>query len=74
MAFDDVFERLPDNAVKPRRKIRVGGIIISPGMIFRRGASFGGVDFTQFLGNELEVEPKEGALMITKIYGQSQPA
>lgn len=68
--FDSVFTVHDDGAVEPRQRIRVGGVTLGPGVRFTRGVSIGGIDFTQFIDRELEVETDKdtGIIIITGIY------
>ncbi|MFH0814492.1 MAG: hypothetical protein V1902_00140 [Candidatus Falkowbacteria bacterium] len=66
--FDSVFERRADGTLIPRQRIRVGGIELGLGVVFRRGVAFGGIDFTQFIGRELDVETDGDILVIKGIY------
>ena len=66
--FDNVFIQHPDGTLEPRQRIRVGGVEFGPGVRFSRGVAFGGVDFTQFIGRDLEVETDGEVLIIKGIY------
>jgi len=41
---------------------------MGPGVTFSKGVAFGGVDFTQFVGHDLEVETDGPILVIKGIY------
>lgn len=66
--FNNVFIQHPNGTLEPRQRIRVGGIEFGPGVKFSRGVSFGGIDFTQFVGRDLEVETNNDVLVIKGIY------
>lgn len=66
--FNSVFIQHPDNSLEPRQQIRVGGVALGPGVKFTRGVSFGGIDFTLFVGRDLEVETEGNTLVIKGIY------
>lgn len=68
--FDSIFIQHPDGSLEPRQRIRVGGVTFGPGVKFNRGVSFGGVDFTNFIGRDFEVETDNSVLVIKGIYGQ----
>lgn len=71
MTFDSIFEtRLADRTLTPRQRIRVGGIELGPGVTLARGVAFGGIDFNQFIGHDLEVEADRDILVIKGIYEQ----
>ncbi len=66
--FNSIFEEKPGGTLTPRQRIRVGGVELSPGVVFRGGVAFGGIDFTQFIGRDLEVETDGPVLVIKGIY------
>lgn len=70
VTFDSVFIKHPGGVLEPKQKIRVGGVTLGPGVKFSRGVAFGGVDFTQFAGRDLEVETDGDVLVIKGIYGK----
>lgn len=66
--FDTVFTQHEDGALEPKQRIRVGGVEFGLGVKFTRGVSFGGVDFAQFIGHDLDVETDNDVLVIKGIY------
>lgn len=68
ITFDSIFTQHPDGTLEPRQRIRVGGVEFGPGVRFSRGAAFGGIDFTNFIGRDFEVETDNGVLVIKGIY------
>ena len=66
--FNTIFIQHSDGSLEPRQRIRVGGVEFGPGVRFSRGVAFGGVDFTQFIGHDLEVETENDVLIIKGIY------
>ncbi len=66
--FDSIFIKHPNSELEPTQRIRVGGVELGPGVIVRKGASFGGVDFTNFIDHEFEVETDDDVLVIKGIY------
>lgn len=68
ITFNTVFIQHSDGSLEPRQRIRVGGIEFGPGVRFSRGVSFGGIDFTQFIGHDLEIETGGEILIIKGIY------
>lgn len=66
--FNTVFTQHQNGELEPRLRVRVGGVEFGPGVRFSRGVAFGGVDFTQFIGRDLEVETDSDVLVITGIY------
>jgi len=66
--FNSIFEQRPDGTLTPRQRIRIGGVELGPGVIFSRGVAFGGVDFTQFIGRDLDIETDGDVLVIKGIF------
>jgi hypothetical protein len=66
--FDSIFDQRPDGTLTPRQRIRVGGVELGQGVTFRRGVAFGGIDFTQFIGHDLDIETDGDVLVIKGIY------
>ncbi len=66
--FNTVFIQYPNAELEPRQRVRVGGVEFGPGVKFSRGVAIGGIDFTQFVERDLEVETDEDVLVIKGIY------
>jgi len=66
--FEQIFKELPDGRLTPKRRLRVGGVELGPGVIFSKGVSFSGIDFTLFRGHDIEAEEENGVLVIKGIY------
>jgi len=66
--FDAIFNRLQDGSYEPRQRVRIGGVTFGPGFHFNAGVVLSGVDFTQFIDHDLEVETDQDVLVITGIY------
>lgn len=66
--FSTVFIQHPNGELEPRQRVRVGGVEFGPGVRFSRGVAIGGIDFTQFVGQDLEVETDGDILVIKGIY------
>lgn len=67
LSFDAVFNNI-DGQLEPRQRIRVGGVTFGPGVRFSKGVALGGIDFTQFIDRDLEVETDEDLLVVKGIY------
>lgn len=65
IGFWEVFQENPNGSISPRTTIRVGGVTLSPGVSFTRGVTFGGVDFFNYYGMDLEVD-EEGQILILR--------
>lgn len=68
VSFNTVFTQHPNGELEPRQRVRVGGVEFGPGVRFSKGVIIGGIDFTQFIGQDLEVETDESVLVIKGIY------
>lgn len=66
--FTTVFIQNSDGSLNPRQRIRVGGVELDPMVRISSGVSFGGVDFTQFVGHDLEVEIDGEVFVVKGIY------
>lgn len=66
--FSKIFIQHPDGTFEPRQRIKVDSVEFRPGVRFSRGVTFSGVDFTQFIGHDLEVEIENDVLVIKGIY------
>ena len=70
LTFDTVFLRNTDGSFSPRQIIRVGGVTLGPSVRFSPGVAFAGIDFTQYVNRDLEVQIDNGIMVITGIYEQ----
>lgn len=66
ISFNSVFTQNPDGSLEPTQRIRVGGVEFGPGVRFNRGVSFGGVDFTLFVGRDFDVETDVNGILVLK--------
>ena len=69
--FNAVFRENNDGSIEPLRRVRVGGVEFGPGVRFRQGVSFSGIDLTQYKGRELEVDLDGDTSVIRGIYENS---
>lgn len=68
ITFDSIFTIYPDGSIEPKKRIRVNGVELGPGVRFSKGVAFSGIDFALFIGKDLEVDENEGIVNITGIY------
>lgn len=69
VSFDSIFSvDLNTNSLEPKQRIRVGGVEFGPGVKFTKGVAFAGIDFTQFIGKDLEIKTDDNVIVITGIY------
>lgn len=66
--FYQIFRINSDGSIEPLRILRIGGVQFGPGVRFGRGVSFGGVDLSQYVGRDFQVEEQNGILIIVGIY------
>ncbi len=67
--FDDVFQANQNGSYSPKAKVKIGGVMMTPGVAFTRGVSFSGVDIAKYAGHDLEIDKQpDGTIEITKVY------
>lgn len=72
VSFDSIFKINEDGSLEALQRTRIGGATFGSGAKFRKGVSLSGVDFTQFIGHDFEVETDGDVLVIKAIYGKRQ--
>ena len=69
MSFDELFQRNADGMISPRVPVHIGGVAMGPGVAIGGGESIDGVDLSQFVGRDFDVEVREdGVRMIEGVY------
>lgn len=68
--FNEIFERNQDGSLTPRKTLHVNGVTFGYGVRFNRGVAFGGIDFFNFDGNDIEANEIDGILHITGFYNR----
>jgi hypothetical protein len=68
MSFDELFRRNADGTISPRIPVHINGVTMVPGGEIGGGVNLGGVDLTQFVDMDLDVEIQEGVHAIRGIY------
>ena len=66
--FWDVFKINSDGSLEPIRRISVGSVQLGPGVKFGKGVLLGGIDLTQYVGRDIEVEDQSGIYNLKGIY------
>ncbi|KKP87811.1 MAG: hypothetical protein UR91_C0035G0003 [Candidatus Nomurabacteria bacterium GW2011_GWC2_35_8] len=66
--FNDIFQTNPDGSLSPRRPLHINGVTFGYGVSFNRGVAFGGVDFFNFRGRDIEADDTSGVLNIRGFY------
>ena len=56
VGFWDIFEPMPDGSVRPRRAIKIAGVLLNPGTTYAKGILFSGFDLFQYYGRDLEID------------------
>ena len=66
--FYQIFRINTNSSIEPIRTVRIGGMQFGPGVRFGGGVSFGGIDLSQHIGRDFQVEEQNGILIIIGIY------
>ena len=66
--FDEIFQKNEDGSLTPKRTIHISGVTLGYGLRFNKGVAFGGIDFFNFEGKDVEAEDVNGILNITGFY------
>lgn len=66
--FDQIFTVTPEGQVRPKCVVQVGPARLTPAVAAGSGASFGGVKLTDLIGRELEIEEKDGIVILKGAY------
>jgi len=66
--FSEIFRENSNGSISPLMRIRVGGVTLGEGIEMSAGVAFGGVDFYQFKGHEIEADQDGEILVIKAIY------
>ena len=67
--FHEIFRENPNGSLTPKITINVGGTAtFGSGVTFSPGVSFGGVNFFNYKGLDIEAEEKKGVLVIKGFY------
>lgn len=66
--FFEIFRENQDGTLTPTRTIRVGPATFGSSVTFGPGVSFGGINFFDFKGNDIQAEDENGVLVIKGFY------
>ena len=66
--FSELFDIGVDGMIQPRRVIKLGGVMMSPGIRFSRGTSFAGIDLFLFTDKYLHIEEQNGEINIIGVF------
>jgi len=68
LRFDQVFNVVGDQ-IQPKSKVKIGGVTMAPGVSMRTGVIVSGIDLTQHVGEDLDVEQHpDGTIEIKGIF------
>lgn len=70
--FTSIFRTKTDGTIEVLQSARIGGVSITPGSVLRPGQIIGGIDLTQYIKNDFEIDIKDNVIVITGIYGATQ--
>ena len=70
--FTTIFRKNPDGSIEPVQQVRIGGVLLTPGVILRKGQIIAGLDLTQYESNEFQIDIKDNVMVINGIYGRGQ--
>lgn len=65
--YSELFN-MDNGAITPKVPIHINGITMGPGVSFGGEVLFGGVDLSQLIGKDLEVEMQDGVYVIKGYY------
>ena len=66
--FYQLFKVNTDGSIEPLVVVKIGGVQFGPGVRFGKGVSFSGIDLTQYIGRDFQVENQAGVFVIKGIF------
>ncbi|QEM67679.1 hypothetical protein FO488_05610 [Geobacter sp. FeAm09] len=66
--YDQLFQVNGDGSVSAKLSLNINGALAAPGTKFIRGVQFSGVDITQYIGHDIDVQEEDGGFKIIKFY------
>ena len=66
--FRTIFVTKPNGSVTTNVRIRIGGIVVNPGVTFSAGQAIAGIDLTQFKDRDLGIDNEDGTYVIRGIF------
>ena len=69
--FNEIF-REEEEMLITLYTIKIGPVIIGPGMRFGKGVSFGGINIFEFIGKDIEADEDNGFLIINGFYDEDK--
>ncbi len=68
MSFDELFRQSADGTISPRISVHFDGVTLVPAGEIGGGDELGGVDLTQLVDKDLDVQIQDGVHAIRGIY------
>lgn len=66
--FEEIFN-ITEGRITPKVTVKIGGVVMTPGVSFSDGVSFSGVDLSKYVGKDLDVEKHpDGSVEIKGVY------
>lgn len=65
--FNQLFE-IQNGMISPKVQVHINGTTMSPGISFGGGVAFGGIDLSQFVGMDFDVEIQNGIYIIKGVF------
>lgn len=59
---------IEEGRIRPRQRIRIGGVVLESTVSFTRDTSVAGVELGRYIENDLDIETEGDTLVITGIY------
>ena len=66
VSFGEVFTTNPDGSFSPKGAVRIGAVTMRPGLSFRKGVVFSGVDIAEYVGHDLDVSREPDGTVVIK--------
>lgn len=68
VAFEELFTKNRDGTLTPRFDIRIGSVMLSPGITFNDSVLFAGINLFDYLDYDLDVDFIDGAYVVKGFY------
>lgn len=66
--FWELFRVHPDGYIEPLRLISIAGVQFGPGIRFGKSVLFGGINLSEYIGHDFEIDEKDGVAVLKSIY------
>ncbi len=65
--FNQLFE-IKNGMISPKFQVQINGTTMSPGVSFGNGVSFGGIDLSQYINMDFDIEIQNGVYIIIGVF------